>query len=391
MLLTHRVLLTATTLTLLATAPALASHDTAARAVCNALGTSEHRPGVVTCNDRQDCLNKIPRYLQGHARTTAEQTCNALSASRSCPGTVSFNPREECLAKLPPAPTLHITSIAVGDGPDMTPSGTFQTVEGQDTFFTIKGPNVNLPDNTVVSDGTSLSHLSLSHSSASCNRLGLPQLNCVVVWVKALHNVQPATAIQPTGHVSLRTAHGQSQSFAFVVLSAVVGAPARPGGPVIGSGGHSSATTSNPPATTVTLQFDGCTPYGISQGGTASCALYATITGNALATPGVTGVVKETSQQVVGGGYLSSISPNTFTVPAGQLGARIFLANVTLSTVVFSDPNQFPGRPAPGSSPYSSLATIQATVSYPMYATNPTAVRPIDAEQSVSVPVYAKP
>ncbi len=120
---------------------ARAGHD----AACNAMPTSGQRPGNVSCNPRQKCVNDIPGNVQGPARTAAVNTCNALPTSGQCPGTVSFNPRQECLAKLPQPPSLKVDDV---DGTAYASGNEVRNIRS-DQWLVVKGRNVGLPGNRV--------------------------------------------------------------------------------------------------------------------------------------------------------------------------------------------------------------------------------------------------
>lgn len=130
---------------------ALALGLAAARAAagpCDALPTSAQRPGQVSCNPRQRCMDGIT--VHGPARTAAETACNALPTNGTCPGNVTFNPREECLAKQPKPPELAVSSV------DNAESGYGATVNlGRENTRTLiaRGKNLGLPGNSVTGEG----------------------------------------------------------------------------------------------------------------------------------------------------------------------------------------------------------------------------------------------
>ena len=122
-------------------APAGATHDGA----CNAMPTSAQRPGQVSCNPRQDCINKIPGNVHGPTRSAAEQTCNRLPDQGSCPGMVSFNPRQECLAKLPQPPALKVDGV---EGSGYASDNAVKNIRS-DQWLVVRGRNVGLQGNRV--------------------------------------------------------------------------------------------------------------------------------------------------------------------------------------------------------------------------------------------------
>jgi hypothetical protein len=305
-----------------------------------------------------------------------------MPTNATCPGTVTVNPQAACLANLPPPPTLSIQSIALNEGAPV-PDRTFVIDAGADSFFIVRGPNVGLPEIRVVSEGLAFQALQLNFTTVKCNPAGTPQPNCVMVYARP-QPFPPGTSLtmSQTGRIGLLTSHNQGQSFSVAVRAPAPAVKAMPGtgpAPVAGgSPGSPGARTQIPAQSTSTrLEIVNCSGP-LYQGRTLSCQIMATISG-----PGypqtITGNIAEISP---GAAYLKSISPPTFTIPAGQTGAaQVGAFEVTSNE--FRDPNESPGRPAPGSQPWATYATIRAWAVVPVTSGTTT------AETTTGVLVYA--
>ena len=344
-----RIVLTllAATALALASSPAVeATHATA----CNYLSTSGSCPGMVSFNPRQECINAIPGHVQGPPRNAAVAVCNRLSTSEQRPGQVSCNPRAECVAKLPPTPTVSITSVGGGVG------GGDKTWPETNEVFTVHGHNVGLPGGTLTKQGSGFT-VGYGQPQAGC-----APPDCVAVAV-SVGNVHPGDdgvtrhfrLTMPFGHSSATgTFHIVKQPPPRQQYRASTGGSAAPASPRVITG---TATY----ARNVSLDIAGCSPSVLTQGGTVTCQIMAKVTGPALATA-VQGAVAESMPGV----HYINISPSSFTIPASQSGSAAFaVATINLTAAPFSDPNQSPGIPAPGSQPYRATAPFRAWAVYP--------------------------
>jgi hypothetical protein len=184
----------------LGVAPALAGHDTA----CKALPTSGTRATTVTCNPRQECINKIPGNVQGPARTAAVTACNANPTSGQCPSSRTYNPQQECLNALPQPPKITISRVEGGD------AGGDKIYAGRGDVLYVRGTNVGMPGNTVTKQDQQVWQLDI------VPRSDCPAPDCVALAVQT-------GDIGGAWRFVLKAGHGHSEVTGY--FTSVLGAP----------------------------------------------------------------------------------------------------------------------------------------------------------------------